>query len=177
MSTQLNSSDSALATQLSAAEMLTTQLSSQSTTTTTTTQSPPSQLHETMMLTETIQSQHLTLSSTHEHNIDYRLLINTQDANWSKCEPTPPMSLTSNYNDTMNAAKVNNHSIAYDAALKLLDDYLQTSLHFDPIVWNGSSADDGLICCYHDVVLRGDDLQLLLPGQWLNDTWIEFFYE
>ncbi|RKP08673.1 hypothetical protein THASP1DRAFT_5969, partial [Thamnocephalis sphaerospora] len=34
-----------------------------------------------------------------------------------------------------------------------------------------------IMLCYHDVVLRHRDLNTLQPGEWLNDTCIEFYYE
>ncbi|KAI8969995.1 hypothetical protein BDF20DRAFT_888804 [Mycotypha africana] len=37
--------------------------------------------------------------------------------------------------------------------------------------------DDTIVLHYHDVVIRQSDLETLTPGQWLNDTMIEFYME
>ncbi|KAI8057066.1 hypothetical protein BDF22DRAFT_617341 [Syncephalis plumigaleata] len=50
-------------------------------------------------------------------------------------------------------------------------------MHLDLTAWDLDHIDSSIVCCYYDVVLRSDDLQLLSPGRWLNDTCIEFFYE
>ncbi|KAI8058740.1 hypothetical protein BDF21DRAFT_497487 [Thamnidium elegans] len=40
-----------------------------------------------------------------------------------------------------------------------------------------TSTKDGLVLHYHDVVIRQSDLHTLLPGEWLNDTILEFHME
>ncbi|RKP22668.1 hypothetical protein SYNPS1DRAFT_31715 [Syncephalis pseudoplumigaleata] len=194
MSGQLEMPDAASATQLATAEILNHPASSQNDpmifANNNNNSNNSGDSNHTGAASGGIQPQHLPLSPPDEQKLECTTL-DASDVSWisSKSMPATPyasdaVTSASMFSSNVLALQQQNES-ASDASMSAADDAacegmpscVQRLLRLDPDVWEHGSIDSDIVCCYHDVVLRVDDLRLLSPGQWLNDTWIEFFYE
>jgi Ulp1 family protease len=176
MSGQFDNSEAALASQLSIADIPT--------------QSQPTS--DSIILTgnnNNIQSQH-PLSPPDEQKLESTTL-EASDTNWITSKSMPSTPFTSSGTTSTLMFSADSSELKSNPANTTIDDnnsngnggvdnasqHVQESMHLGLTTWDSDNINSSSVCCYYDVVLRSDDLQLLSPGRWLNDTWIEFFYE